>query len=138
MSLGAAVPGCWHCGAESPRSESSQAQHFNSVGKALVFGSEVLSESWESSGLWGYCRPASHTWVMSSQARLLVTWALNPLLSAPLWTQGRSFPAPHLHGWMRVWLSQALGRTQVQGEGNVGRVNAQTDGCEWCWGMGSS
>ena len=68
--------------------------------------------------------------VMSSQASFLVIRALKPLLSVPLWTQERSSLEPHLHRWMRVQLSRALGRTLAQ----AGRVSAVKGRQEWCWG----
>lgn len=101
-------------------------------------------------GIWGYCTgghdahghkglqtqvylelgPKRDARVMSSQASFLVIRALKPLLSVPLWTQERSSLEPHLHHWMRVQLSQALGRTLAQ----AGRVSAMKGRQEWCWG----
>lgn len=66
--------------------------------------------------------------VMSSQVSFLVIRALKPLLSVPLWTQERSSLTPHLQGWMRVELIQALGRTLAQ----AGKVSAVRGRREWC------
>lgn len=72
--------------------------------------------------------PRCNACVLSPLVSVLVFRAFKPVLSAPLWTQEKSSPAPHLHGWMRVQLSPALGRTQAQ----AGRVSVMRSGQEWC------
>ncbi|KAK2087825.1 hypothetical protein P7K49_033732 [Saguinus oedipus] len=61
-----------------------------------------------------------------------VSWGSNlhaPVFSAPLWTSERSSPGLYLQGWMRIQLSQALGRTRAQaGAGKVSAMKAGWDG----------